>query len=728
MLASPAENTASSRAAPAAPGELDLFSFACPGGELYEVTEAFAGLLGVTGGEINGRALPDLVAPEDRAACSGELGALSGDVRQAILESRFVQSDGHVIYVQWVARRMAGSDRWRAAGIDAADLVRLLADRRDLRTRLDLAIGQATAAMWDLDLREDRFTWESEAAQILGVSPEAIPTNAAELAEVVHPEDRHVMVGALHRLIEHGSTEVGVRVGQDAEVRYLSMRGRILDPDSDGQTRRAVGLLLDVSTEKAMEEQLLRMSTSDALTGTPNRRAFDQALRGEWRRCTRAREPLTLIMVDIDGFKQFNDTFGHLVGDQALIAVARAMAATLHREGDLLARYGGEEFAIVLPNADTDGALILGQRLVEAVRAITIRQALGWNLSVSVGTASWHPDRELMKSPVLLGRADEALYAAKTAGKDRVIAYETSLAARDTLQAAITDGLTQGEFELHYQPLIALDDGHLVGFEALMRWNRPGHGLLAPHAFIPIAETTTLICDLGRWALQAAARQLAAWSRQGLDGSGSLRVAVNVSARHAAMPQLVTDVQAALAASGIAAVQLEVELTETALQHSAAVRAQLARVRSLGVGVAIDDFGTGYTSIAELAHMPADVLKIDRTFIVSPDPRQSSLIKLIIEAAHAFDLRVVAEGIEEEHTLHTMRDLDCDTAQGYLIAKPMPAEQVPAWITRHSALSATSPQSFPTVGSVGASTDLVGTHPPDSDGSDGHRFRALPSP
>jgi diguanylate cyclase (GGDEF)-like protein/PAS domain S-box-containing protein len=692
VLASSAESMASSRAAPAAPGELDLFSFACPDGELYEVTEAFAGLLGVTGGDINGRTLPELVAPEDRAALSHELAALSGDARQASLESRFVQSDGHVIYVQWVARRMAGSDLWRAAGTDAADLVKLLADRRDLRTRLDLAIGQATAAMWDLDLRQDRFTWESQAAQILGVSPEAIPTNAAQLAEVVHAEDRHVMAGALRRLVEEGATEVGVRVGQDAEVRYLSMRGRILDADSDGQTRRAVGLLLDVTTEKAMEEQLLRMSASDALTGTPNRRAFDQALRGEWRRCTRAREPLTLIMVDIDGFKQFNDTFGHLVGDQALIAVARALAGTLHREGDLLARYGGEEFAIVLPNTDTDGALVLGQQLAEAVRGITIRQALGWNLSVSVGTASWHPDRELMKSPVLLGRADEALYAAKTAGKNRVIAYEETLAARDTLQAAIAEGLKQSEFELHYQPLINLDDGHLVGFEALMRWNRPGHGLVAPHAFIPIAETTTLICDLGRWALQTAACQLAAWSRQGLDVSSPLRVAVNVSARHAAAPAVVTDVQVALATSGIAPEQLELELTETALQHSTAVRAQLARVRSLGVSVAIDDFGTGYTSITELAHMPADVLKIDRTFITSPDPRQSNLIKLIIEAAHAFDLRVVAEGIEEEHTLDTMRDLDCDTAQGYLIARPMPAEQVPNWITRHQRTERHQPQ------------------------------------
>jgi EAL domain-containing protein (putative c-di-GMP-specific phosphodiesterase class I) len=224
-----------------------------------------------------------------------------------------------------------------------------------------------------------------------------------------------------------------------------------------------------------------------------------------------------------------------------------------------------------------------------------------------------------------------------------------------------------------------------------MRWNRPAHGLVPPDAFIPVAETTTLICDLGRWALQTAARQMAIWSRPGPDVDTSLRVAVNVSARHAAAPAIVTDVQAALSTSGIAPEQLELELTETALQHSTAVRAQLARVRSLGVTVAIDDFGTGYTSIAELAHMPADVLKIDRTFITSPDPGQSNLIKLIIEAAHAFDLRVVAEGIEEQRTQQTMRELNCDTAQGYLIARPMPAEQVPAWVTRHRAVSATSP-------------------------------------
>jgi diguanylate cyclase (GGDEF)-like protein/PAS domain S-box-containing protein len=661
-------------------GELDLFSFAGPDGYLRDVSDAFALLLGLTPAEVNGRSVRELVHAEDVADVSAGLAKLQRGAREALFECRFVQRDGHAVYLQWVARPVPGSGLWRAAGTGDADLVKLLGERRDLRTRLDLAIGQATAAMWDLDVIDGRFTWERRAAEILSVSPEKLPSNAAALAAVVDPADRNIVHSALVQLLADGVTEVGLRIGEQAGQRYLSLRGRVLDRDRGGRPLRAVGLLVDVTTEKAMEEQLLRMSVSDALTGTPNRRAFDQALRGEWRRCNRARLPLSVVMVDIDGFKQFNDRFGHLVGDQTLIAVARALGATVNREGDLVARYGGEEFAVVLPGTDITGAQTMGQQLIEAVRAVTVRQAPGWNVSVSVGTATWHPDREMIKAPQLLGRADEALYEAKRAGKNRAIAYEESLAARDTLQTAIATGLQQDEFELYYQPIIRLTDNEVTGFEALMRWNRPGHGLVPPDVFIPAAEATNLICDLGRWALQQATSQLAKWSRDGLDGSDAWRIAVNVSARHAATPAIVTDIEEALAAAGISPDQLEVELTETALSEDNAVSIHLPRVRDLGVSVAIDDFGTGYTSIGELAHLPADVLKIDRMFTVADDARQQSLVKLMIEAAHAFDLRVVAEGIEEEHTRQGLRELNCDAGQGYLIARPMPAEQVTPWL------------------------------------------------
>jgi diguanylate cyclase (GGDEF)-like protein/PAS domain S-box-containing protein len=671
-------------------GDLELFSFERPEGRIREMSAEFACLLGMTPGEVNGRSLLEVVYPADRGELSVMLTGF-GDVSGSVRETRFLQSDGHALHVEWTVRRIERTDVWRVIGTDTADLAKLLVERRDLRTRLDLAIGQATAAMWDLDVAAGRLGWEPQSAEILGVSPASIPATVAELVAVVHPGDRAALEEALAQLIADGTTEVSLRVGVDPAVRYLSLRGRTLDRDVSGAASRAVGLLLDVTTEKAMEEQLLRMSVSDALTGMPNRRAFDQALRGEWRRSSRARESLSLIMVDIDGFKQFNDRFGHLVGDQALISVARALTAALNREGDLVARYGGEEFAVVLAGTDLSGAAAVAGRLVDSVHGVAVRQAPDWNLSISVGTATWHPDAELIKSPILLGRADEALYAAKRSGKDRVVAYEDSLAARDTLQAAIAAGLADGQFRLYYQPIIDVATGEVLAFEALMRWERPGHGLVAPDSFIPAAEASTLICELGRWSLLQAGNQLAAWRRIGLDADGTLRVAVNISVRHAALPEIVGDVQAAVDATGIATHQLEIELTETALQEGSPVGPQLAALRKLGAQVAIDDFGTGYTSIAELAYLPADVLKIDRMFTASPDPRQQRLVALMIEAAHSFELRVVAEGIEDDATLQAMSDLDCDTAQGYHIARPMPPEQATEWLTRRRTIGLSQP-------------------------------------
>jgi len=402
--------------------EVELFSLAGHDGRLREVNEAFARLLGLPLSEVNGRSLLELVHPDDLTQIVAGLAALEGGAAEVVLENRFLQHGGTTVYLQWVARPVPGTDLWWAAGRDTTEFHRLLAQRLDLRARLDLAVGSAAAALWELDVRSGGFTWEQQAAEVLGVAAGPLPADAAVLAAVAHPDDAGAVASALQQLGDVGVCEVGLRVGQGAGQRHLSLRGRVLDRDRRGRALRAVGLVLDVTAEKAMEEQMLRMVMSDALTGVPNRRAFDQALRGEWRRCTRALDPLSMIMVDIDDFKRFNDTFGHLVGDAALIAVARALAASLHREGDLLARFGGEEFAVVLPGVDETGALLVAEALVEAVRAVTVRQAAGWRLTVSVGAASWTPGSARGTSMELVDRADRALYAAKAAGKDRAAA------------------------------------------------------------------------------------------------------------------------------------------------------------------------------------------------------------------------------------------------------------------------------------------------------------------
>ena len=403
--------------------EVELFSLAGHDGHLREANEAFATLLGMTTGQVNGRSLLELVHPDDIEAIVAGLAALEAGAAEVMLENRFMQPDGRAVYLQWVARPVADSDQWWAAGRNTTEFHRLLAERLNLRARLDLALGQTTAALWEFDVAKGLFTWEAQAAEVLGVAAGSLPSYPQDVAALVHPDDAADMLAAIDQLLSTGATEVALRVGVDANRRHLSLRGRVLDCDRRGRPLRAVGLVLDVTAEKAVEEQMLRMVLSDPLTGVPNRRAFDQSLRSEWRRCTRALEPMSVLMIDIDDFKHFNDAFGHLVGDAALCAVARALAASLNRAGDVLARFGGEEFTVVMPGIDEHGALVVANRLVEAVRAVTVRQAADWRLSVSIGAASWRPGCEMKESAGLLDLADKALYVAKAAGKDRAVGH-----------------------------------------------------------------------------------------------------------------------------------------------------------------------------------------------------------------------------------------------------------------------------------------------------------------
>jgi diguanylate cyclase (GGDEF)-like protein/PAS domain S-box-containing protein len=427
MIGSPDRPVTS--AAPVADNEIGLFSVAGQDGYLREVNEAFAGLLGLTPAELNDRSILELVHPDDIASIVAGMAELAGGASEVQLNSRFFNHAGHLVYLRWVARPIPGTHLWSAAGRDNTAFHKLVADQIDLKARLELAVGQVTAAMWDLDLRTATFSWESQATEVLGVPSGELPRTPGEFGAITHPDDREALDQAFVQLSKDGATEVGLRIGTGPTQRHLSIRGKVQDRDRRGRPLRAVGLALDITVQKAMEEQMFRMVMSDALTGVPNRRAFEQSLRTEFRRCTRALVPLSVAIIDIDDFKAVNDTLGHLVGDDVLCAIARSMTAVLQREGDLLARFGGEEFAVVLPGAAGDAAQQIASQLLDVVRGTTLRQAVGWNFSVSVGTATWLPGEEKIKPNELLSRADEALYAAKRAGKNRALAYRCSEAA-----------------------------------------------------------------------------------------------------------------------------------------------------------------------------------------------------------------------------------------------------------------------------------------------------------
>jgi diguanylate cyclase (GGDEF)-like protein len=423
-----------------------------------------------------------------------------------------------------------------------------------------------------------------------------------------------------------------------------------------------------------LQQELAHQVAYDSLTGLANRATMLGLIESALHRAQRSGSQLGLLALDLDRFKAVNDTFGHQAGDQVLREVATRMRNCV-RAGDVLGRLAGDEFVVLVEPVSGPSELIeLGERLLGVVaapiavgsRTVTVGMSVGVVLNADGST----------DADAFLHHADAAAYRAKTAGRGRVEVFDDALRlqldAQADLEHAIRTGLAAGEFLLHYQPVLRLRDGELLGYEALIRWQRPGHGLVLPDAFIPAAEESTLISDIGRWVLRQATSQLAEWRRADPGGHRNVTVAVNVSGRHLASPSIIGDVAAALRDSGLPATGLVVEVTETVLVDQLRCGPNLQALRELGVSVSIDDFGTGYTSIGQLQHLHVDRVKIDRSFISSPGPGATELVSLMINAAHAFGLEVVAEGIEDPDQLSALQELACDSGQGYLFAHPQP--------------------------------------------------------
>ncbi|WP_432501528.1 putative bifunctional diguanylate cyclase/phosphodiesterase [Kineococcus arenarius] len=453
-------------------------------------------------------------------------------------------------------------------------------------------------------------------------------------------------------------------------------------------------LVRAVQQREHLQTELAHQAAHDPLTGLPNRAATLRLLSRALER-TAPGGATGLLFVDLDGFKAVNDGAGHAAGDEVLREVAQRLRGCV-REGDAVGRLGGDEFVVVVHDVpDVEHLVQLGSRIVTAVHRpveVAADRATGAagravRVGASVGVALSHDGAASAES--LLAEADSAVYRAKSRGRGRVEVFDDALraelAARSDLQSALREGLRRGELTLHYQPVVDLGDGSLTGYEALARWDRPGAGPVRPDVFVAAAETSSLVCDLGRWVLHEATAQLARWRAQRpcawpAPGEGpEPTVAVNVSGRHLADPRLLEDVADALAASGLPAHLLVLEITETVLVDDPVATARLQQLRATGVAVAIDDFGTGYTSIGQLPSTPADTLKVDRSFVASADPGRRGLVELVVRAAHTFGLRVVAEGVEEPEQLQWLREHGCDTAQGYLFSRPLPADEVAGW-------------------------------------------------
>ncbi|MCB2176897.1 MAG: EAL domain-containing protein [Actinomycetales bacterium] len=415
---------------------------------------------------------------------------------------------------------------------------------------------------------------------------------------------------------------------------------------------------------------LAHQAAHDSLTELANRAHAVELIELALSRAGRSGALVGLLFIDLDDFKAVNDTHGHAAGDEVLREAARRMRERA-RAGDTVGRLGGDEFVVLVEGpADEESLVDLAERMLAALRrpvAVGTREVVvGASIGVAVARG---PGAD---AGVLLHEADAAAYRAKARGRGRVEIFDDQLRrehrARVELEQAIRAGLDRGEFLVHYQPIVDVVSGAVVCVEALLRWERPGHGLVPPDEFIPTAEMSCLICDLDRWVLQEATARAASW---GGPGAG-VAVAVNLSARHLADPDVVSDVVSALAGSGLDARRLVLEITETVLVDQPSVVARLRELRALGVAVSIDDFGTGYTSIAQLQHLAADSLKIDRSLVAAEDPASAALVRLVVDAGHAFGLAVIGEGVEQVGHLEALRRSGCDLAQGYLFARPGP--------------------------------------------------------
>jgi diguanylate cyclase (GGDEF)-like protein len=437
-----------------------------------------------------------------------------------------------------------------------------------------------------------------------------------------------------------------------------------------------------LDTQLVLQEDLRYQAFHDGLTGLPNRALLHDRVEHALAALPRSGGMVALCFCDLDGFKAVNDTLGHQAGDELLVVAAKRLASIV-RGGDTVARLGGDEFAVLFDNISTpDIATALAERMVSVLRQPTAVAGQQTSLTVSVGIAFADIGTTTEQ---LLSEADTAMYEAKALGKDRFTVFESQMRSqlidRLAMTSAFRGSLKRDEFFLEYQPQISLVDGTLEGFEALVRWQHPTLGHLGPFRFIPLAEDTGFVVELGRWILEAACREAATWASR---SSAPLALSVNLSVRQLDDPHLIRDVASALTCSRLNPRQLILEITESVLMLDPVHTAQvLTDLKTMGVRIAIDDFGTGYSSLSYLRLFPVDMLKIDKSF-VDPltDPRSEGVafVKTILRLARDLHLTTIAEGVEDLTQQRILTQLHCDSAQGYLISRPLSAGAAHAFI------------------------------------------------
>jgi diguanylate cyclase (GGDEF)-like protein/PAS domain S-box-containing protein len=537
---------------------------------------------------------------------------------------------------------------------------------------------------WEMD--EDlRFTYVSEGIRkVRGVAPESL------IGKRRWESDR---VGGDEEMARHRATLEGhlpfkdfvlARRTGEGRTTYVSHSGKPIFDDR-GNFRGYRGVARDITAQVLAEEELARMAHYDALTGLPNRALLQGRLKRAMSRADRGQTLLAVMFLDLDQFKEINDSLGHAVGDAVLKEIAMRLERSL-RATDTVARLGGDEFTILLEDVhNVEEISRIADKLLRAIAERADVAGHEMHLSTSIGVTVYPLDND--DADALLRNADLAMYHAKQEGRNNVQFFSREMSERTEkrvdLLGRLRGAVARGELQLHYQPQVDVRTGRIIGVEALLRWNDAERGQVPPMQFIPLAEDTGLIVDIGEWVLREACRQAKVWLDAGL---GPLTMAVNLSPRQFRQKNLVTMVAAILAETALPPGLLEVEITESTVMHrTEEAAASLRALHQLGVRISLDDFGTGYSSLAYLHRFPVHTLKVDQSFVrdIKSDRDDAAIVSTVISLARQMSLKALAEGVETEGQLAFLRVRGCDSFQGYLFCRPQPAAETEALLRRH---------------------------------------------
>ena len=671
--------------------ELGFWDWRYPTGE-YTVNDRWLEMLGLGRDDVAHDIADyrDRIHPDDREEVLAVISRHIQENTGFVVEHRIRHRDGHWLWIQAsgavVSHEPQSGKPLRVCGThqDITQRKQVEQSVRERESLLSNILDNVDAYIYLKDTegrylfanRAIRELWHADMEQIVGQRDEKFFD--AQSAAKIHRDDLRVLTKGETLHLEEETNTLSDSGGTSVyQTTKLPLR------HDDGEIYALCGISVDITRQKKHQKELEYIAHYDALTHLPNRVLLSDRLKQAMAQAHRSQRQLAVVYLDLDGFKPINDQYGHQVGDELLKAVAVRMKQTL-RQGDTIARLGGDEFVAVLIDypAASEGEKLL-KRLLEAVARPVRIHDLVLRVSASLGV-TFFPQSEEQDADQLLRQADQAMYLAKVAGKSRYHFFDSEL-DRDTRGRhksleRIGQALAQDEFELYYQPKVNMRSGKLIGVEALIRWQHPEQGLLAPGMFLPVIEGHMLDAALGNWVMESALAQLYEWQAQGLH----LPISVNVSSIQLAQPGFVNHLRNLLTLHpGLEHGSLEVEILETsALKDIDEVSKIMLACRDIGVGFSLDDFGTGYSSLTYLKRLPVSHLKIDRSFVrdMLDDPDDLSILEGVIGLANAFGLPTIAEGVETVEHGNRLLQLGCELAQGYIIARPMPAAEIPAWV------------------------------------------------